>query len=135
MGRVPEIKFKPSNILNLCSVLFSAYFCRDTIMYHVAKRIFGSKTDGMKWRQMVIAGTEGLHIMPGRITKAHLDAISPVVGREPNGDCRYSMQHVVPHATYDLWKWRHLKLFPGLKLRPGESPRPGEVIPILEWRF
>jgi hypothetical protein len=102
--------------------LFShGHFCRDT-------QYGGSQHKGQAtWRQLVGAGTEGLHIgiiSPNRIS-VHLDTIAPVDGRESNGDCRYSMPYVLPHISKDLKGWRNLELFPP----PTSEPRSGDVQP------
>jgi hypothetical protein len=97
----------------------NANFCRD---------IFQSK-----WRQMVKAGTEGLHfsyITPNRIS-VHLDTIAPVAGREPNGNCRYSMPHLLPHAGKDWLGLRNVEIFPP----PGRETQPGEVQPAIRFRI
>src|SRR5258708_3174477 len=99
------------------------HFCRDT-------RLGGSQHKGAAtWRQVVQAGTEGLHIsvFGPNFMEAHLDTISPVAGREPNGECRYSMQHVLPHISRDLKGLRNLEILPG----PTSEPRSGDIQPLI----
>lgn len=133
-GAVPGIRFWPKDPVALVALLLSKSFCRDTLMYHIAR----SKGGSAKWRQMVSVGTEGLHVIPGVETEVHIDAINPVAERAKNGDCRYSMQHILPHVSRDLvegLRKRGITLFPERRLKPGERTQPGEVQPLLEWRF
>ena len=96
-------------------------FCRDT-------QTGGSKHPGVgMWRQVVQAGTEGLHVgvsKEGRML-AHLDTLAPVDGRESNAECRYSMPHILPHVQRDLKGWRNLEFLPA----PTRETKPGDVQP------
>lgn len=59
------------------------------------------------WRQVVPLGTTAsLHLgiyRNGQKMTAHIDTRAIVVGREPNGQCRYSLPHILPHLSRDLW--------------------------------
>jgi hypothetical protein len=112
---VRGVRFTLSNPKRLMShLILSHRFCRDT-------HLGGSQHKGVTWRQVVKAGTEGLHIeITSKSSNAHLDTISPVLGRAPNGECRYSMRHILPHISRELWGWRNIELFPPVKPRKGK---------------
>lgn len=120
---VRGIKFVADSSKRLMSKLIASHkFCEDT-------RIGGSQHGGVMWRQVVAAGSEGLHIgvRANGLAGAHLDTIAPVAGRESNGQCRYSMRHLLPHISRELWGWRYLELFPV----PTGKFRRGDVQPWL----
>jgi len=103
------------------------HFCRDT-------QLGGSQHKGAAtWRQVVPAGTEGLHIgITGpNFMEAHLDTLAPVDGRESNGECRYSMPHVLPHIGRDLWGLRNIELLPP----PDRRSQPGDVQPLIRFNI
>lgn len=104
-------------------LLSNPHFCRDT-------GIGGSQHGGaVMWRQVVQAGTEGLHVgISGRNRMvAHLDVLAPVGGREPDGRCRYSAPHILPHVLRDLAGWRNLEFLPA----PTGKEQPGDVQPLI----
>jgi hypothetical protein len=144
LTRTPGIKFIPIDAVKLIGMLSSKKFCRDTIASPIAKNI-ASLLRGRKpilnkigWREIVPTGTSGLHIFPGALTEVHIDDISPVAGRFGKGTCRYSMRHILTHASVDLWRLRNITLFPGMKPPTSAEPEPRQrrgVVPIAEWRF
>lgn len=98
-------------------------FCYDT-------RLGGSQHSGVSWRQVVSTGTTGIHITVRMNKKIslHLDRISPVLGKESSGACRYSMRHVLPHVSKELWGWP-VTLYPPLQEERVTTP-PGRYSPV-----
>jgi hypothetical protein len=92
-------------------------FCRDY-------GIYGTFHSGMEtWRQVVQAGTEGLHIgISQHKVEAHLDTIVPVAGRHPDGRCRFSQQYSLPHFIRDKLGFRG-ELYPEVQLPGEQQPR------------
>jgi hypothetical protein len=83
------------------------------------------------WREVVPAGSEGLHLGISRPTRmtAHLDTLAPVAGRGADGACMYSAGHLLPHVGRDLLGLRGFDLFPP----PTGEPRPGDVQPAISF--
>jgi hypothetical protein len=130
--RTPTIDFILKNSTRFISLLSSSKFCRDTRLSGYMKNIFtGSrKIPLMKWREVVVPGTPGLHVS---LNDAHVDDIAPVAGRMKNGDCRDAAHLALTHASVDLWKSRYFTLYPRVMLYPGEEPRPGQVVNIISF--
>ena len=149
-GSVPGVRFKPMNEVVLGALLRGKSFCRDTLIYHAARRIFHAvlravskpkpKPSGnAKWRQMKTGGTKGLHVIPGIETEVHIDSISPVAGRNKNGDCNYSARHILPHVSRDLKSWSSFMIGPLSRSTSDERQWPSSKMlqpyPWLQWRF
>lgn len=143
LSRTPQIAFIPHDLMKLIVMLSSEKFCKDTQAASIATKISGIFTGttqefkSLGWREVVPAGSAGLHIYPGRLTKVHIDDKSPVRGRSNEGTCIYSMLRSLTHASYDLWRSR-VTLFPGMESPSVTEPEPArrrDIIPIAKWRF
>lgn len=103
---VDAIKFEPTSHTQLRTHLQSnTRFCRDTWSDIVPK-----------WRQVVAAGTSGLHIVTPSTGsfQAHIDRIAPIQGREPNGMCkRKYFPEGLRHLVRDKWGWSRSTLLLG----------------------
>lgn len=100
---VQGIKFQPKTTMGLRTNL---NFCRDTW-----------STNLLKWRQVVAAGSPGLHIIAPNsgLYEAHIDRISPIQGREPGGDCiRKYFPEGIHHLFHEKLGWSRSSLLLGV---------------------
>ncbi len=110
-------------------VATSGRFCRDLRL----GALLHAGTTSMR----EISADDGLHLAigPGNHFSAHIDAVSPVAGREPNGVCRYDPIRAETHIGREVVPLGvpGLQIFPEPRQSFGPAERASPPPDIIRW--